>query len=436
MRKFLLFVFAALLTAGYASVIGGKLSPYTRIYLERHKVVAQQRVKSSAQGVAAVDNDSISTFLKLGDGCDEAEIEANGVRVVNRFGALLTVRIAVHDIEKVATLRSVKKIDMGAPVHDNNDSARICSNVDILHQGGGSLGQQYTGKGVIVGVVDDGIEYNHINFKDADGKSRVKMVYDAAHDKTYLDPGDIAALGTDDSTDTHGTHTSGTAAGSYTKNGYQGMAPEADLVLCGAGKGGYFNNADIANSVKKILDYADLVGKPAVVNMSLGGNDGPHDANYDLCKVWDAMKSPGHIISISAGNEGGAKMYIRHKSENADDSLQFQTVLNPLGSYSGYIDLWSKSPRVFKVRIGVLDTQEKKFVAMSPLISSSELEKDSSYFYQDTLLLKPYFGGKFSIAGKQDTERNRYNVGVEMEVTGNPYGYRYGPIMLVYTKKG
>src|SRR5574344_255684 len=125
MRKFLLFVFAALLTAGYASVIGGKLSPYTRIYLERHKVVAQQRVKSSAQGVAAVDNDSISTFLKLGDGCDEAEIEANGVRVVNRFGTLLTVRIAVHDIETVATLRSVKKIDMGARVHANNDSARI-----------------------------------------------------------------------------------------------------------------------------------------------------------------------------------------------------------------------------------------------------------------------------------------------------------------------
>jgi subtilisin family serine protease len=324
---------------------------------------------------------------------------------------------------------------MGAPVHLCNDSARIASKVDILHSGGGALGQQYKGKGVIVGVIDLGIEYNHINFKDANGKSRVKMVYDAIHDKTYLDPDDIAALTTDDSTETHGTHTTGTAAGSYTKNGYQGMAPEADLVLCGAGQGGYCSDAAIINSTKKIFDYADLVEKPAVVNMSLGYDIGPHDGTDYFCTALNSMKSEGHLIVIGAGNAGGTNMYIKHQSENEDDSLQFKTILYPYKSPSGKIDLWSKYPRVFKVRIGIIDTQTGKFVGMTPLISPSDMSADGSYDYKDTVIVKKYLGGTCSISGGLGTARQRYNVTVQMTVTGHPYGWLYAPVMLVYTKK-
>jgi subtilisin family serine protease len=441
MRKTLLTLFAALLTAGYVSAQSGKLSPYTRIYLEQHKTeVQQQRAKAASGKSAGSVRDSIDTFLKLNDGQDVSEIEGVGVRVVNRFGQLLTVRIALGDVEKVATLPSVKDIDMGAPVHLCNDSARIASKVDILHSGGGALGQQYKGKGVIVGVIDLGIEYNHINFKNANGKSRVKMVYDAANDKTYLDPDDIAALTTDDSTQTHGTHTTGTAAGSYTKNGYQGMAPEADLVLCGAGRNGYFYDADMLNSIFKIFRYADLVGKPAVVNMSIGSNYGPHDGTDYFNYVLTWLKSNGyrHILCLAASNEGTKQMYIRHQSANSDYTSQFKTLLTVLTSDDrtpASIDTWSKSSEAYYIRMAVVDKNTGAVLADKLYAPSEMTETTKDTTYTDSTSFAKYFKGKIIISGSLNNN-NRYNnlVSIDEKSTVKDPPYRLS--MDVYAKQG
>ena len=453
MRKTLLTLFAALLTAGHVSAQSGKLSPYTRIYLQQHKTEVQQQRAKAASGKSASAGsvrDSIDTFLKLNDGCDVSEIESVGVRVVNRFGQLLTVRMALGDVEKVATLPSVKDIDMGAPVHLCNDSARIASKVDILHSGGGALGQQYKGKGVIVGVVDGGFEYNHINFKDANGKSRVKMVYDAIHDKTYLDPDDIAALTTDDSTATHGTHTTGIAAGSYTKNGYQGMAPEADIILCtsaGYSSGEKFTpvfqaqEASIVNSIKKVFDYADLVGKPASVNLSMGSMLGPHDGTLYFCQALDALKAPGHIVSISASNFGSNPMYIRHQSENTDDSLQYQTlIMNSMLQYSenydAMVDTWSKSPNLFKTRLAVYDIKSQKVLAEMPIMPDSIIDEQNRFYYIDSTSFKDYYIGNFVIIGQKSNENNRYNNYVYANLTATKEQPTYRLALMVYSKKG
>src|SRR5574344_1925229 len=417
MRKTLLTLFAALLTAGHVSEQSSKLSPYTRIYLQQHKTEVQQQRAKAASGKSAGAGsvrDSIDTFLKLNDGSDVSEIEGVGVRVVNRFGQLLTVRMALGDVERVATLPSVKNIDIGAPIRFYNDSARIASNVNILHSGGGGLGQQYTGKGVIVGMIDGGIEYNHINFKDANGKSRVKMVYDIVNNKTYLDPDEIATLTTDDVKGTHGSHTTGTAAGSYAKNGYQGMAPDADLILCGAGH--LPVEATVVNAAKKIFDYADLVNKPAVINMSLGDIIGPHDGSENFIKSLNALKAPGHIISMSSGNDGGEALYIKHHSENADDSLQFNCLLMPSLISSGNIDLWSKSPNLFQIPIGLQNLKTMQIEGTMPMIPDSVIDSYGNYSYVDSLFLKDKCNGTFSLSGSLDANNNRYHVQLSMSV--------------------
>src|SRR5574344_1082659 len=433
MRKTLLTLFAALLTAGHVSEQSSKLSPYTRIYLQQHKTEVQQQRAKAASGKSAGAGsvrDSIDTFLKLNDGCDVSEIESVGVRVVNRFGQLLAVRMALGDVEKVATLPSVKDIDMGAPVHLCNDSARIASKVDILHSGGGALGQQYKGKGVIVGVIDLGIEYNHINFKDANGKSRVKMVYDASHDKTYLDPDDIAALTTDDSTDTHGTHTTGIAAGSYTKNGYQGMAPEADLVLCGAGQNGHFSFVNVVNSAKKIFDYADLVGKPAVINMSLGGNFGAHDGMDYFNQTVASMKSTGHLICISSANSGTNQMYIRHQSTGADYTSQWKTFLAiKTNKTNAAVDTWSKSSDAYYIRMAVVDTITGNVLAEKLYAPSEMTETTKDTTYTDSTTFAKYFKGEIIIYGRLNNL-----VSIEEKYTVKDPPYRLS--MDVYAKKG
>ena len=76
----------------------------------------------------------------------------------------------------------------------------------------------------------------------------------------YENPSDIALLKTDDTASSHGTHTLGTAAGSYKENGWHGVACDADIVVCGMPEQ-QLTDVNIANAVKYIFDYADRVGK-------------------------------------------------------------------------------------------------------------------------------------------------------------------------------
>ena len=58
------------------------------------------------------------------------------------------------------------------------DSAVIQHKADMVHAGFGGLDTSYTGKGVIVGVVDNGIDFNHPDFQNTDGSTRVLRYWD------------------------------------------------------------------------------------------------------------------------------------------------------------------------------------------------------------------------------------------------------------------
>jgi minor extracellular serine protease Vpr len=425
MKRILLFMIAAMLTANYASAQSWKLSPYTQRFLTQHSSEAK-KVKGENTNA-----DKVDLILRLSEGQDISEIEAAGVEVVNRFGQLLTVRIPIGNIDKVSRLRSVKTLDIGCPHRLTNDSSRIYSNVDILQKGGESLGQQYTGKGVIVGVIDEGIDYNHINFKDASGHSRVKLIFDGTN--IYTDTTDIARQTTDLETEAHGTHTTGIAAGSYSGNGLQGMAPEADLVLCGLGE--EMTDAKIINSIKTIFDYADKVGKPAVINMSLGGNSGPHDGTDDFSQMINSMKKEGHIMVIAAGNEAESNMFISHKSENETDSLQFKTILDITNGYFSYddIDLWEKSSKPFYVRIAVINAYNGNVMAQTPIYPNVAPELGKTLQFSNDTTLNKYFKGTIAISSSFNGNNNRYNNYAYFNgYLLNSYSYKLA--LMVYSK--
>jgi hypothetical protein len=114
---------------------------------------------------------------------------------------------------------------------------------------------------------------------NADGSTRVKRAVVVKEDggKVYETEAEIKALTTDDTTSSHGTHTSATAGGSEVGNGMQGVAPEADLILCGLEN--YASASNIADCINFIFDYAASVNKPAVVSISLGSILGLHDGS-------------------------------------------------------------------------------------------------------------------------------------------------------------
>ena len=183
---------------------GSKLSPYTNAFLEMHKqgvikadgtlkipMADDVSVKTEALGLVQknpitkimyIDGvQMVEGFVVLADGADMTDVEFAGATVVNKAGNVIVVRMPIDAIEQISELESVERVEITQPVKLYNDVAREVTNVDAVHSGTG-LTSSFTGEGVIVGIVDSGIDFNHIAFKDEDGNTRIvrAFVYDEA----------------------------------------------------------------------------------------------------------------------------------------------------------------------------------------------------------------------------------------------------------------
>jgi subtilisin family serine protease len=192
-----------------------------------------------------------------------------------------------------------------------------------------------TGQGVIVGVVDSGIDVLHKDFRTGRAgdelKTRIVYLWDQTAPGGWMPPwwGDAfterrygrvftqndleaaIAAGTSPTTDTlgHGTHVAGIAAGDGTSStlGLRGVAPGADLVVVKT----TFYEDDVVDGVRFVFEAAATLGRPAVVNLSLGGHAGPHDGTSLFEQMLDALVDrPGRAVVVSAGNEGDRKVHV------------------------------------------------------------------------------------------------------------------------------
>ena len=295
-------------------------------------------------------------WIKMTDN-NYSAIEALGVKILAKFDGMVTANIPVKVLEKVAALKNVKKVSVSEKAEPNTYYAREATNVDdVLNfsadaQAAGLL-QAYDGTGVVIGIIDTGIQFDHQIFKDDNGNTRIKLacVYDSESEELvwYESQSAIEALTYDTNSTYHGSHTSSIAGGSnFTFNGYYydnstssyvngsrvygGMAPKADLVLCGLA--GELSHANIAACIQRISQYADQVGKPCVISISLGNQAGPHDGTGYLCDVYEQyMSGPGKVIVKAASNDANTNLYL-YKS--ATKSAPAMSVLD-CHYYDGY----------------------------------------------------------------------------------------------------
>ncbi|MBN2346966.1 MAG: S8 family serine peptidase [Candidatus Aminicenantes bacterium] len=284
--------------------------------------------------------DTFECVVSLGD--DGAALKQAGVKIVSllpyKKGSMARVQVAGKDLEKVSQLQGVRSMAPARQHELDNDLGSRSTGVPRLRLGQpGHYTRGYTGNGVIVGLIDSGIDWTHPDFLDpVTGQTRIQYIWETGRNTTYAQTpegmfgGNMTGLnygtvwtraditgGTclQQDTNGHGTHTSGTAAGNgYATGLYTGMAPNADIIMV---------NGLTNNGILFIYELGRILNRPCVVNMSYGPSLPLHYAAYypewypmdptDSDGMWiDSLHQyfgPGNIPVKSAGNQGHWNTY-------------------------------------------------------------------------------------------------------------------------------
>lgn len=117
-------------------------------------------------------------IVTLNDTMNAADLSALGYDVENTDSKLVFARLTPAQMQELAKLEGVKQISLGYGAELKLNTARAVTGVDAIHSGSddGLQGHSYTGKGVITGLMDLGMDINHINFLTSDNKPRTKRL--------------------------------------------------------------------------------------------------------------------------------------------------------------------------------------------------------------------------------------------------------------------
>lgn len=243
---------------------------------------------------------------------------------------------------------------------------------------------QLKGQGVLIGVVDTGIDYQHEAFKNADGTSRIAGIWDQSlksdisiseefpYGVEYSNAQINEALKSVDplsivpSTDEvgHGTFLAGIAAGNRNEEyKFSGVAPEAEIVVVKLkqakqflkdfwripGDATVFQKNDFIMGLKYLEYFANKTKRPISIFVGIGTSQGAHDERGSLSKYLSELATKeGICVSICAGNEGNTGHHYMGRVQDTSDLVEL-TVAPNVGGFS--MEFWGSTPTNFSIDI-------------------------------------------------------------------------------------
>ena len=260
---------------------------------------------------------------QLADEVIKVEVLLNGYAIITIPEVLLDSLSGLDQIEYIEKPKSL--------IYDVYEAKRS-SYILTLVSGETAL----TGKGVIVAVIDSGIDYFLQDFQNKNG-SRIIFLWDQTatpnsekgwlppigfvsgveYNKTQIDQ----ALATGNQTlareivpETdimgHGTAVTGIAAGSSSNALYRGIAPESDLIIVKLGlpgEQGFPRTTELMRAITYVLQKAQELQKPVSINLSFGNTYGAHDGSSLLERFMDnASEVNRNVVCVGSGNEAAS----------------------------------------------------------------------------------------------------------------------------------
>ena len=254
-----------------------------------------------------------------------------------------------------------------------------------------------SGKGILLAVIDSGIDYTNRNFRNADGSTRILSLWDQTvspdAEKGFFPPEGFqtgteftreqinAALQEADplrqyelvlSRDSsgHGTAVAGIAAGAAANvtggaadNGYEGVAPESELLIVKLGtprENSFPRTTEMMRAVTYVVRKAQSINRPVAINLSFGNTYGAHDGSSLLERFLDNAAEIGRtVICVGSGNEGASA---GHREGRVNVGETAATELS-VGAYETAfsVQLWKTYTDVFRITLRSPGGQEFSF---------------------------------------------------------------------------
>jgi subtilisin family serine protease len=291
---------------------------------------------------------------------------------------IVTARVPVTSVEVVRKQSTVVSLKASQPVHPTLTATLPAMQVAQLP----AQVQPDGGSGVVIGIVDFGCDFAHLNLRNEDRSSRVLTLwhqgapalpaspfgYGRKYDKADIDAALTAAnpyqaLGygpVADPDGTHGTHVADIAAGNGLGSAQPGVAPKADIVFVEAATSdiawygvetvnqAFGDSVQLLEAARFIFDTAG--DRPCVCNLSLGTNGGPHDGTSLVEQGLDALsrEKENRAIVIAAGN---SQRHNIHTNGTVPKTGQHDIVLTQVPECGGEFELWYPGARQLEVTL-------------------------------------------------------------------------------------
>ncbi|REJ80455.1 MAG: T9SS C-terminal target domain-containing protein [Bacteroidetes bacterium] len=285
-------------------------------------------------------DDMVSVLIQGNVACIRDVVEReNGVFVVSA-GDVASVKVPALSLPTILEKNCVRRIEAyPSYVKTLNDTMRMLCRVDEIHQGLTPLQESFLGDGVVIGYIDSGIDVDHDDFKDSLGNTRVAWLWDMTlpvgpntpmpygygqeWNASEINLG-MSSAHTGEAQFGHGNYVAGIGSGNGRATGnFKGVAPNTDIIVVSYD----FNAADtvsrMAHAVSYIFNRANAMGKPCVINASLGEYYGSHDGR-DLQSRFISnliIQQPGRVVVAAAGNAGGIPFHVGNSTSAGDTTF-------------------------------------------------------------------------------------------------------------------
>jgi subtilisin family serine protease len=347
-----------------------KLDPRLRVLLQRQapeigslaKVAADVNL-TMAEEVGGGESNLVEVLIRCDERLEEnaGDFDIKIREIVRGHEWICSAAVPASALPALAEQPWVHEIEASRHMFTELDVSRLETRCDVVHNAVPGL----RGGGVLLGVIDAGIDFRHTDFCNDDGTSRILFFWDqnAAPDPAAIVPVPFGRAYTNaeldgvvqnaagatpvlhQDTEGHGTHVAGIAAGNGrgAVNGqFTGIAPETELiVVVTRGEAATLGQSNAAlEAYSFIAERAAALGRPVAINQSQGMNGGGHSGESLLEVGMDMLaRRPGVVIVKSAGNEQAMRIHAGGQvAQGQTKVVEFSTTAQ--NTFDDIIELW------------------------------------------------------------------------------------------------